>query len=278
MIELNLPDQETALLRELPPVLRARGFRLYIQGGGRLLDLWQYDGGAVLGHTPAGVLRELKNTAERGLFSPFPHPLENRFTKALSRLFPGRSFRVYAQESSLRQALSAGGYALQAGAPFPDPALTPLGPDVPLSLWRPFLDDEPPPPSRVLIPVLPWALSPKALVLPASLELAPSDILSPVMLAGGTRSLYDLIAAGPERGKPRFPKIQEALGHSTWRRRGIYLHYGEPLTKESYRSLFLHFLEGGFLLPPSQTMPTILPGILSPGEEARLAELLSEVW
>jgi hypothetical protein len=278
MIELDLQDQAKSLLREVPPVLRARDFRLYIQGGGRLLDLWQYGGAAVLGHTPSGVLRELKNTAERGLFTPFPHPLENRFTKALSRLFPGKGFRVYAQETSLRHALATGGYTFQGAAPFPDPAIQRLDPAVPLSLWRPFLEDEPLPPSRLLIPVLPWALSPRVLVIPESLELPPSDMLSPVILAAGTRSLYDLIAAASERGKLRFPKIQQALRQSKWQRRGIYLHYGEPLDKESYRSLFLHFLEGGFLLPPCQDTPLIIPGILSPGEELRLAELLQEVW
>jgi hypothetical protein len=33
-------------------------------------------------------------------------------------------------------------------------------------------------------------------------------------------------------------------------------------------------LEEGFLIPPAPAEPLILPGILSPGEEAKLAALL----
>lgn len=263
----------------MPPVLRARDFHLYIQGGGRLLDLWQGGGAAVLGHTPSGVLRELKNTAERGLFTAFPHPLENRFTKALARIFPGKLFRVYDNEASLRRALTAAGYTVQA---FPDPALPQsVTSAASLSLWRPFLDNDELLHSKLLIPILPWSLSPKVLVIPESLESAqrfpPSDLLSPVILAAGTRSIYDLIAAAPERGKMHFPKIEEALFQSKWHRRGIYLYYSEPLDKESYMRLFHRFLENGFLLPPSQNLPVILPGILSSGEERKLAELLKTV-
>jgi hypothetical protein len=35
------------------------------------------------------------------------------------------------------------------------------------------------------------------------------------------------------------------------------------------------FLEKGFLLPPSPHEPLILPGMLSQGEETKLANLLS---
>jgi hypothetical protein len=38
--------------------------------------------------------------------------------------------------------------------------------------------------------------------------------------------------------------------------------------------LFSRFLENGFLIPPVPSHPLILPGILSPGEEAKLADLL----
>ncbi|MDR3342738.1 MAG: hypothetical protein LBT14_08135 [Treponema sp.] len=282
---------EQLLLRKIPPVLRARDFYLYTQGGQRLVDLWQYGGAAVLGHTPPHVLRELKNTANRGLFTPFPHPLENRLLKALSRIFPESTCRVYADEASLRRALAEAGFP--ENRPFPDPAVFP---DEPLStpgpsLWRPFLQDQsaenasPRTPvtrqggsTELLVPVLPWALAPKVLVIGLRDEqvnrFPPSDILSPVLLTAAVRSIYDLIAAMPERGSVAFPHIPEALAHSTWRRRGIYLYYPELLDAEQYSTLFLHFLESGFLLPPSENLPLILPGALSPGEEAKLAALL----
>jgi len=80
----------------IPNVLRARGYRLYLANGKRLVDLWLNGGSAVLGHTPSNLLRELKNTASRGLYAPFPHFTEARFVKALLKLFPEHSFRYYA--------------------------------------------------------------------------------------------------------------------------------------------------------------------------------------
>jgi hypothetical protein len=271
-------------LRQVPPVLRARDFHLYTQGGRRLVDLWQYGGAAVLGHTPRLLLRELKNTAERGLFTPFPHPLENRFTKALSQLFPGTSCRVYADEASLRRALAAAGFAAAAESPFPDPAVYSTPPEL-LSLWRPFLPwkDTGSGLPLLLVPVLPWVLAPKAVVFAPNLDpqvhrFPPSDFLSPALLAGATRALYDL-SLWPDREAAKFPKIQGALASGIWRRRGIYLHYTtetEPMDEAAYTERFLRFLDGGFLLPPERKAPLILPGSLSPGEEAKLAALLQQ--
>jgi hypothetical protein len=39
--------------------------------------------------------------------------------------------------------------------------------------------------------------------------------------------------------------------------------------------LFRQFLEAGFLLPPVPSQPVILPGELSPGEDAKLTSVLS---
>jgi hypothetical protein len=272
------------LLRLMPPVLRARDFRLYTQGGGRLVDLWQDGGRAVLGHTPRLVLRDLKNSAERGLFAGFPHPQEGRFLKALSRLLPGRSFRIYADGASLDRALETAGFPCPKAGTYPDPAFpgsaTGSGP----SLWRPFLKASPgpaAPPVReapVLVPVLPWPLPPRVAAFDPGLEdrFSPSDIISPVLLAAATRGVYDLIAAGNRRRRV-YPKINQVLyGRESrgWHCRGIYLSL--PDTGACWETLFRRFLEGGFLIPPSPGEPLILPGILSPGEEAKLASLLEE--
>jgi hypothetical protein len=281
------PDRHSSdLLRLVPPVLRARGFRLYTQGGRRLVDLWQYGGAAVLGHTPAGVLREMKNTAERGLFAPMPHPLEGCLLKALARLFPRRVFRLYDGEASFRRALGRAGYpsdiipldmALFDTARPTDPDRETAGMlDQGLVLWRPFLEEPVP---ELFLPVLPlpWISAPWALALSPSLaaerDFPPSDIISPVVLAAAVRGVCDLIAAG-DRANPRFPKLEEVLCAGPWSRRGIYLCYGKAPDNDSYGELFRHFLDQGFLLPPSRNLPAILPGVLSPGEEARLAKLL----
>jgi hypothetical protein len=134
-----------------------------------------------------------------------------------------------------------------------------------------------------MVPVLPlpWAGVPSALVLDKSLEAAfpasEGDLVSPVILAAAARSVWDLIAALPERGGRKFPRIGKALAQSPWRRRGIYLTLADTVGEEDYAVLFRRFLEAGFLLPPSPRYPLILPDELSPGEEAALAAMLTGV-
>ncbi|MDR1618165.1 MAG: hypothetical protein LBS06_03850 [Treponema sp.] len=309
MTDKGGPD--LSLLRLLPPVLRARDFRLYTGGGGgdegrgggagkdggnkarggnRLVDLWQEGGAAILGHTPPGFLRELKNTAGRGLFTPLPHPLEKRLLRALSRLFPRRSFRVYAPGTSLSGLLTAAG--LPRPAAVADPAVPRRpggdGPAI-LSLWRPFPDPAAPLAvpeggAPILVPVLPGAgwgrpSGPLILALDPAFEeehpLPPPDLVSPVTLAVLTRGIYGLIAAAPERGKCPFPKIRAALAGGPWERRGIYLSLREASGPAAWEGLFRRFLAGGFLIPPCSAQPLILPGVLSLGEEAKLAGLLA---
>lgn len=264
----NSALDEFALLRSMPPVLRARGFRLYTRDGKRLVDLWQNGGAAVLGHTPPFLLRELKNTASRGLFAPLPHFLEQRFIKALSLLVPGRNFRLYSAAPIVLESFIKNGKA---------------------ALWRPFINPNEPfeiapnaPP--VLIPVIPgiqgWNRTlPRGLCVLAlspgfEAELPPDEMLSPVLLAAAVRGIYDIIASAPERGREAYPRVTKALRESAWQRRGIYLFPSQNPVPGTWPALFSRFLESGFLLPPAQAYPVILPGELSPGEETKLAALL----
>jgi hypothetical protein len=271
----DIDHGEYSLLDKVPAVLRARGYRLYTQGasakGGnqRLIDLWLNGGAAILGHTPPNVLREIKNTASRGLYAPFPHFTERRYIKALSKLFPGYSFRLYAAPPEELKILFKNGTA---------------------GFWRPFLDGNSPfaietNAPEILVPVLPgiqlWRGSlPLGLCVTASksesqlVQLPPGDMLSPVLLAAAARGLYDLLAS-PERGRPVFPRISKVLkntANSMWQRQGIYLTLKE---KKEWETLFTQFLEAGFLIPPTPSQPLILPGEMSDGEEAKLAAALN---
>jgi len=259
---------EFYLLNQIPTVLRARGFRLYTQNG-RLIDLWQNGGAAVLGHTPPNILHEMKNTASRGLYAPFPHFTESRFIKALSKLFPGYSFRFYIT---------------------PPPELNLLFNSGAAALWRPFSDPDSPftitENAPVLIPVLPcihtWRNNlPAGLCVAAAktenvLEHLPaSDILSPVLLAMAARGIYDILAV-PQRGKPVLPRTSKELkNNKIWQLRGIYLSLNKEPSPETWSELFRQFLDAGFLLPPIPSQPVILPGELSPGEDAKLASVLN---
>jgi hypothetical protein len=263
-------NEDFSLLKTIPGVLRARGFRLYLADGKRrqkkrLVDLWLNGGAAVLGHTPPNLLRELKNAASRGLYAPFPHFTEGRLLKALSRLLPGYTFRLYAAPPQAE--------VFNSGS---------------VKLWRPFIDPESPfaaADEPLLIPVLPgiqaWRYNmPLGLCLAAIKDevllsqLPPGDMLSPILLAIAARGVYDILASA-ERAKPALPRINKALQKSSsiWKRQGIYLYLKEKTSQETWALLFQQFLDAGFLLPPVPAHPVILPGELSTGEEAKLSAL-----
>jgi len=269
-----MANNDEELLRLLPRVLRARDFHLYTEGGKRLVDLWLQGGRAVLGHKPHRVLLELKNVAERGLFSPFPHPLERRFAKALTVFFPDRSFRFYSNPSSMyhaiEKALSVKGASFNCSA-IPDPAF-PDSKKVTVTLWRPFV--EPVPKAPILIPVLPWPLGPVVLALDKSMEASfpQGELIPPVLLAPAARALYGLAAQIRSPSRQRYYRVEKAIT-GVWQLRGIYLT--TRVDREKYSELFRSFLEAGFLLPPQASEPAILPAIMSKGEETKLVELLA---
>jgi hypothetical protein len=235
-----------------------------------------------LGHTPHNLVRELKNTAERGIFAPYPGPAERRFVKALSALFrDGEGFYIFSDRSRLYTALEDADI-LKKNEPIPDSAFLspPETTTASVTLWRPFCAC---PPSPLLVPILPWSLAPAVLAVKESgraMVKNPlfSDTIAPLLLATATRAIYDLIAEINAVDKKRtFPKIAKALATKgcLWKQNGVYLR--ADVDGEAYKRLFHLFLDAGFLLPPDPRSPAILPAELSEGEEAILARLLADV-
>jgi len=257
---------------QVPEILRARGYRLYParnKSNQRLIDLWLNGGAAVLGHTPPNMLRELKNAASRGLYAPLPHFTENRFIKALKKLFPERNFRMYAA---------------------PPPEVIPLFNSGTAKLWRPFTDPKNPLEDvPLLIPVLPGIQTwrgdlPFGLCIVAYkpdaesyiTQLPPDDKLPPILLATAARGVHDLFIS-QERAKPALPRINKVFSQQTrWQRNGIYLTLKNETEAKDWDILFTQFLKAGFLMPPIKSHPLILPGELSAGEEAKLALILKQ--
>jgi hypothetical protein len=275
------------LLKKLPPLSRARGCRLYTADRRRLVDLWLYGGRALLGHTPLGLLKTLKNTASRGLLAPLPHRDLYRLERALEKLFPGRIGRIYRDGASLNRALEqARRTRPDLWEPFPEESGGPgetLNPAGKL-LWRPFWDPVNalafPQEKPLFIPVLPlpWMNAPETVILSPGMETAlpPSDLIPPLILAALGRTVYDLIAAGKteKTGKNRGAiELPHDRDFPLWKRQGIYILFTGSAAL--YENLFTRFLEGGFLLPPEPELPAIPASGLSPGETARLVSLLS---
>jgi len=271
---------EFYLLRQIPQVLRARDFHLYLSDNKRLIDLWLNGGAAVMGHTPPNLLREIKNTASRGLYAPYPHFTERRLIKALTKIIPGRAFRIYAAPPP--KTWNADLHELKK---------IKEEERINIKLWRPFVNSDAPfkvEKELYLIPVIPgiqtWRndLPLGLCVIAAESEdlikhLPPNDPLSPILLAAAARGIYDLLAS-PQRGKPNLPRINKIFMNKQttdrWHRQGIYITLKNQPSQKEWESLFKKFLEAGFLLPPVPSHPMILPGEMSDGEEAKLADAL----
>ncbi|MDR1230501.1 MAG: hypothetical protein LBK61_03760 [Spirochaetaceae bacterium] len=262
----------------LPPVKRARAYRLYTESK-RFVDLYLDGGRAVLGHNAPNVLRELKNAADRSLFAPYPSCYTKRFEKALSQLFPGKSFAVYGS-------LEAVPSATRNGTPLIRPYMASSGDD-------PFLALLPHPLAPVVLvtssqcgrasekggvagggPPVEGVVEDPARGLERGVGNASCRdfplLISPVILALTTRAIYDVLHT-PERSSVLFKRVEEALADGPWRREGIYVTHRGKLTDDEWERIFRRFLDAGFLIPPTQHDPLILPGELSPGEENLLA-------
>jgi len=258
---------------EVPRIRRARGYRLYDTAGRRYLDLWQADGGAVLGHRGAHVTSALKAALDRGLAAPLPTAWERRLLAALAARFPAyRSFRLFAtRERALQAAARVLGGPVR-DADIADPSLGTAG-DGRLGLWRPFLPDEPSWP--VVLPVLPCTLggSPSAVGLREALADTdePSDPVSGVAAVAALRGF-----AGLEHARTDDPFGPRALdGIAGWQRRGPYLAPAFPAGE--YPGVFRAFLARGVLLAPRFPGPSILPGEASSGERRLVVSLLQSV-
>jgi hypothetical protein len=261
----------------IPPIRRARGYRLYDQRGRRYLDLWQNDGHSLLGHRGLHLMALLKNLMSRGLLSDLPALQGRHLEKALAACLAGYPWVRFTRTAQEALALASRflGKVLTEGEVF-DPALDAPPSAAQVARWRPLLDFPPigPDRPRVLLPVLPFAAAgaPAAACFDAEPpeDFPASEPLSPVLLAGAARCLHDL-------ARYRLPEwYREDLLASApgWAQRGIYLR--AECGPERYPAVFRCFLEAGVLLNPCYPGPSILPAEASSGELAKMIQLFRE--
>jgi hypothetical protein len=265
------------LAAAIPLIRRARGYRLYDHRGGRYLDLWQNGGHSLLGHRGLHLMSLLKNLLSRGLLGDLPGVQGRHLEKALSSRLPGYAYVRLTRGGQEALALAS----LFLGRPVAeeevfDPALEPQERRAQVARWRPLLDYPPKGPGgpRVLLPVLPFAAAgaPAAVCFDAEppAGFPASQALSPVLLAGAARCLYDL-------ARYRLPEWHRAdllAGAPGWEQRGIYLC--ARCAPERYPAVFRAFLAAGVLLNPCYPGPSLLPAEASPGELAKMIQLFRE--
>ncbi|HUX13098.1 MAG TPA: hypothetical protein VMW87_08710 [Spirochaetia bacterium] len=268
----------------LPPISRAREFHLYSRDGNRFLDMYLSDGGALLGHRPRAVAREISSALSRGLFADYPSTLGARLERLLvsgaSRLGGnGREGRVFRnRERAFAAAATFFGCNLYE-LPVADgarPAL-PIDPGhssdrvaapCRVVIFRPFaVDSAVPGDADIVLPIVPfpgdWA--PAIAYFPPRNgrgSLVPeSDTLSPALLGALNRAIHNLLHSADWPGA----RIDSAKLKPLWTANGPYLF--ACCGEEQYREVYDRFLARRILLNPQFPGPSILPIIWSEGEQ-----------
>jgi hypothetical protein len=176
----------------IPPINRARGYRLYDSSGRRWLDFWQNNGAALLGHRPHLLVNTLKQVLEKGLFADLPSVYANRLMRQLRELFPGYETFLFSssQAQLVAWASEYAGKLLQAGD-IRDPLFGNKEERGDIFLWRPFFSGNVM--SDLLFPILPIGISGSLFVLCAKARFIPATSfprpISPLLLAGAVHSL-----------------------------------------------------------------------------------------
>jgi hypothetical protein len=254
----------------IPPIRRARGYRLY-GSRRRYLDLWQDDGHALLGHRPNRVKSVVKQSLDRGLLAAYPTVETARVERALSVLLGDRrGFRWYYRPERFRSAVSEFLGAASRDFEVIDPAGTdgPDRPEAPVMLWRPWISDRSAD-APVVLPVVPFPgsgwLTFVATKSPLDPDFHPSDAVSPCWLAGISRAIYDLVDHLGDFDASVFDRFDSPH----WDRTGPYLRL--RCREGEFLSVYRNFLDRGMILSPYFGAPSIVPAEFDPGELGALS-------
>ncbi|MGO9309307.1 MAG: hypothetical protein ACLQDL_09835 [Spirochaetia bacterium] len=265
--------QDRQLLRGIPVIRRARGFRLYDTQGRRYLDLFR--DGALMGHRGEGSLTAMKSALSQGLAAGLPSIWEKRLLSTLTRLFS--RYPVVRLYASPDRALEAASRFLGVHPAPRDPALGEgSAGDSLAAFWRPFLPF--PDGVRVLLPLLPihvcGAPAPACFAGDAPPAVPLSDAIPAFILAGAIRGCAALLRCDEGACPLSNPAVEKALDAAPgWARVGPYIRAVFPA--DTYAKVHAEFLREGVLLHPWYPGPSVLPGECSPGETRLLADLFS---
>ncbi|MQY77542.1 MAG: aminotransferase class III-fold pyridoxal phosphate-dependent enzyme [Spirochaeta sp.] len=263
------------LINHLPPIKRARGYRLYDYNQRVYLDLYQEGGRAILGHRAFRLTTVIKDVISKGTIFDLPSIYTKRLEQALRRRFPEFPYVYLAAspEGALRTAALYLGREISSSDICDPFRRTERRGDI-LRRYPLVKDAQAEEGVSVLMPVIPFSMggSPSVLCFrhgpPEGFPL--SETISPVILAGALRALNDL------KNYRQADWFKEDLlkGKGGWLQRGIYITAN--FEEDFYAEVFKNFLEEGVLLNPGYPGPSILPAAASPGELKRMVDLFSK--
>lgn len=275
----------------IPPIRRARGYRLYAEGGVRYLDMWQQDGRAICGHAPVRVRRAFENALARGQGGVLPGRWRVRLERALSTMTgaPG-PWGLYgsaeAAHTALDRAFGRAGWGL--ADPVDESHDEGVAGVERVELFRPLLSTPETgrsDPLLVQVPVMvgsgvyalwrPDAATPQAPI--ASPLPGMGQPPSEPVLAAATRAAYDSVEQLERlhENEAVCRNVFAAFDRApTWKRRGLYVR--SLLGTDDYCRLFARFLDANVVLSPEVGGVSIVPLVMSAGEQALIVRLVGE--
>jgi hypothetical protein len=258
----------------VPRIKRARDYYLYDYDGKRYVDLYLGNGSCILGHKALRQTTILKDVLSKGLLTDLPSMYMKRLENALASLFPEyKSFIIGASIDEVLDHVKESTGADLKKTDIYDPLFPGHGDSkAPISVWRPFFVEEAQK-SDAILPVLPFSISnnPSIVCLKQEIKQRFAYHISPFILAGLTRALYDL----NKYKKPDWLSDILKAVPGRWDSRGIYLI---PLFDQiTYEEIFPKFLSEGYLLSPNYPGPSILPAEISKGELQKMLSLFRTI-
>ncbi|MGA2547225.1 MAG: hypothetical protein ABSF43_11795 [Rectinemataceae bacterium] len=258
-------------LRLLPPIRRARLWRLYAEDRAagrpwRFLDFWMDGGRSLLGAKGSGIGTAAKAAIDTGLTRPFPSIREARLERTLMSRYPGyaavRFFRNESRAIAAATSILPEGEILPVIMPFAEYLAGTSG-AVSQSVATPRLPCPP-------------VLAPGLLLFEDAEEAraVEGELVPPLALSCAHRSLLELDRFSVYYSENLWKRTDRRLGQY-FERRGPYL-FPRPGGGD-YDRLFTAALGAGVLLSPDPALPSIVPGDFDDGELAALAAALAAV-
>ncbi|MCE5255377.1 MAG: hypothetical protein LLF89_00855 [Spirochaetaceae bacterium] len=274
----------SVLLRKLPPIRRARNWRLYGTNGKRYIDLYADAGRAIMGYSRGRGARETKDLLDKGLVAAYPSTQKTRFEKALAKRFPGyarfwffpgeadillflASFTdSHCQAAGMRPALrieeAFGGFRTDICE---DPSSLAFGGEI--ALCR-------------LPCQAPWSFGIMMVRPGAACDAIEAGMsgkeneIPPVKLVASARSLDDLNSFEQWYGEAYW-SLADSFMEGLFRRSGPWLY---PLYEAArHPQVFMRCLGNGILISPDWEQPSLVPGEFDKGELLPLAKIAKDM-
>ena len=243
MTERELADE---ILTRYGPVTRGRGCFLYTKKGIRLTDMYQGNGRAILGWEGGSAYTRFKNILNRGISGFFYTEYSSQIHASVSSLLCSDVDVFFSKD--YEKAFKAVRF---------------FEPDT-KDFWRPWGQENKTDFSAlILLPPFPWTetiymVCVKREILKTSKDkITPDSVILPSpLVAGITRSVYDLIAALQYRSEKNW-FLYDLVLNKYFTRKGPYLY--PKISEEKYSDFVKFCLDLGVVINPDFNNPSIVP-------------------